>query len=332
MECKTKVSVIIPIYNVEKYLRKCLESVVNQTLEDIEIICINDCSPDNSLEIIKEYMEKDSRIKLIDFKENKGVAIARNTAMEMAQGEYIGFVDPDDWIDLDFYEKLYNNAKNENSELTIGNIKKVINLKFLNYSYDYNLFKKYKIFFGLFQLAIYKNELLKKYNIIFTPKCIYGEDRLLPIMSSCYANHITFVEDTFYYLYDRSDSATKNIGNKKIEDFISSTKLVIDFLNTADINNKKYNVITHIFLRSAFFLFKYTNNQSAKKLSDFILWLNKNIKEPNILTEIDLQIIDNIKACNIELAKKNIAYQNKKIIFNRLRKFHTNNIAEADYE
>ena len=105
-----KVSVIIPIYNTEKYLRKCLDSVCNQTLSDIEIICVNDCSTDNSLEILEEYASKDNRIKLIDFKENKGAAVARNAGIDEAKGEYIGFVDSDDFIDLDFYEKLYNKA------------------------------------------------------------------------------------------------------------------------------------------------------------------------------------------------------------------------------
>ena len=115
-----KVSIIIPVYNTEKYLRKCLDSVCNQTLQDIEIICVNDCSPDDSLEILKEYASNDNRIKIINFTENKGVAVARNTAIEQANGEYIGFVDSDDYVDLDFYEKLYNTAKSENAELVVG--------------------------------------------------------------------------------------------------------------------------------------------------------------------------------------------------------------------
>ena len=86
-----KVSVIIPVYNVEKYLRECLDSVINQTLSDIEIICINDGSTDNSLEILKEYAENDSRIKIIT-QENQGQGVARNNAIEAAQGEYLVFV------------------------------------------------------------------------------------------------------------------------------------------------------------------------------------------------------------------------------------------------
>lgn len=103
-----KVSVIIPVYNVEKYLRQCLDSVVNQTLQDIEIICIDDCSTDNSLTILKEYAQKDTRIKIIEQKENQGQGIARNIAIDITQGEYIMFLDPDDWLELNACELAYN--------------------------------------------------------------------------------------------------------------------------------------------------------------------------------------------------------------------------------
>jgi glycosyltransferase involved in cell wall biosynthesis len=83
---------IVPIYNVEPYLRRCLDSLVNQTLKDIEIICINDCSPDKSLIILKEYAGKDNRIKIIDFEKNQGVSVARNSGMKIAKGEYIGLL------------------------------------------------------------------------------------------------------------------------------------------------------------------------------------------------------------------------------------------------
>lgn len=101
-----KVSVVIPVYSVEKYLASCLDSVCGQTLKNIEIICVNDCSQDNSLEIIQEYAKSDNRLKIIDFKENKGVGAARNAAIVAAQGQYIGFVDSDDWIEADFMKNF----------------------------------------------------------------------------------------------------------------------------------------------------------------------------------------------------------------------------------
>ena len=108
-----KVSIIIPTYNVEMYLVECMESVVRQTLKDIEIICINDGSTDGSLEILKSYAEKDDRIIIVD-KENGGYGIAMNIGLEKATGEYIGIVEPDDYVPVNMYEDLYEIAKENN--------------------------------------------------------------------------------------------------------------------------------------------------------------------------------------------------------------------------
>lgn len=108
---KIKISVIVPVFNAEKYLKMCLNSLVSQTLKNIEIICIDDGSTDNSLAILDKFKSKDDRIKIIKQK-NYGVSMARNNGISEAQGEYIGFVDADDWVDKDFFEKLYNAAQN----------------------------------------------------------------------------------------------------------------------------------------------------------------------------------------------------------------------------
>ena len=105
-----KVSIVIPTYNVENYLCECMESVVNQTLRDIEIICINDGSTDGSLKILREYADRDERVILID-KKNEGYGVGMNTGMDIATGEYIGIVEPDDFVPLTMYEDLYNIAK-----------------------------------------------------------------------------------------------------------------------------------------------------------------------------------------------------------------------------
>lgn len=114
-----KVSVIVPIYNAEKYLRQCLDSIVNQTLKDIEIILIDDGSTDGSANICKEYLS-DSRV-IYYYKENEGLAAARADGIERAQGEYIGFVDSDDWMELDAYEKMYVAAQENNSDIVFCN-------------------------------------------------------------------------------------------------------------------------------------------------------------------------------------------------------------------
>ena len=103
-----QLSIIIPIYNVEKYLPQCLDSIINQSFKDFEIICIDDCSTDNSLNIAKKYEEKDSRIRVLHNEINLGLGIARNKGLKIAQGEYVHFVDSDDWIEKDSYAKIFN--------------------------------------------------------------------------------------------------------------------------------------------------------------------------------------------------------------------------------
>ena len=116
-----KISIIVPCYNVEKYLEKCLDSLINQTLRDIEIICVNDGSNDLTPDILKRYAASDKRIQIIN-RENGGLSAARNTGLVHAQGEFVAYVDSDDWVDLNFYEKLYNSAKKYNAEIAVGSI------------------------------------------------------------------------------------------------------------------------------------------------------------------------------------------------------------------
>lgn len=115
-----KVSVIIPVYNAETYLNECIDSLINQTLKEIEIICVNDGSVDRSIEIMKEYISKDSRVTLID-KQNEGYGKAVNVGIDSAKGKYIGIVEPDDFVSLDMYEKLYMKAEIYDLEVVKGN-------------------------------------------------------------------------------------------------------------------------------------------------------------------------------------------------------------------
>lgn len=118
-----KVSIIVPVYNVEKYFDRCINSLINQTLREIEIILVDDESPDNCPEMCDKYAKKDSRIKVIH-KKNGGLGFARNSGLDIAAGEYFAFVDSDDYVDLDFYEKLYTAAKNGDYDLAQGGISK----------------------------------------------------------------------------------------------------------------------------------------------------------------------------------------------------------------
>ena len=112
-----KVSIIVPVYNVEKYITKSLESLVNQTLEDIEIIIVNDGTKDNSMKIVREFAIKNPKKIVCLEKQNGGLSDARNYGIPYAKGEYIAFLDSDDYVELDMYEKMYKLAKKENSDM-----------------------------------------------------------------------------------------------------------------------------------------------------------------------------------------------------------------------
>ena len=116
-----KVSVIVPVYNTDKYIEKCLQSLVEQTLSDIEIICVNDGSTDNSLSVMEQFAKSDNRIKIITT-QNKGQSCARNTGLKIACGEYTGFLDSDDYADKTMFEKLYTNAKQNDSDMVMCNV------------------------------------------------------------------------------------------------------------------------------------------------------------------------------------------------------------------
>lgn len=180
---KIKVSVIIPVYNVENYIKECVESVINQTLKEIEIIIVNDGTKDNSIKKIEKYLS-DSRVILIN-KENGGVSSARNAGLKIARGEYISFIDSDDFIELTMLEDLYNESKG--MDIVLSNFARIDNLG--NIKIEKNNFKNleikegsyfYNIELGYVVNRIYNHEFLKKVNVKFREKMLL-EDLLFSL-------------------------------------------------------------------------------------------------------------------------------------------------------
>ena len=120
IEDNVLISVIVPIYNSEKYLEQCIESIINQKYSNLEIILVNDGSVDGSLKICEKYAKKDNRIKVID-KKNEGVSVARNVGMEVSSGQWISFIDSDDWIDPDMFEKMLAKSKDDDFDVIMCN-------------------------------------------------------------------------------------------------------------------------------------------------------------------------------------------------------------------
>jgi len=176
-------SVIIPVYNVEPYLEQCLDSVINQTYKNLEIICINDGSTDNSLKILEKYHKKDSRIKLINQK-NKGTAAARNAGLDIATGEYITFVDSDDYLELKAYEKamkvMLKNPHVDIAEFRVNVFSEdndPVNINRTNDHMKYldDVFKS-KIHNVVVWNKIFKAEMIKKMNIRFIDELEYADN------------------------------------------------------------------------------------------------------------------------------------------------------------
>ena len=193
-----KVSIIIPIYNTAKYLPRCLDSAINQTLQEIEIICINDGSTDNSLEILREYKKKDSRIVIINL-QNGGVARARNTGIKKATGEFIGFIDSDDYVDTKYFENLYNQSEGYD---VIRGIR-VINNKHAKNQY------------GCLVPSIIRREFLSKHNLFFPNKKV-GEDSTLKRWIVNQTNLILETKDEgIYYHYEKRAGSLSNYDIKE---------------------------------------------------------------------------------------------------------------------
>lgn len=241
-----KVSIIIPCYNVEKYIEKCLNSIVKQTLKEIEIICVDDGSSDSTFEIIKAYSEIDKRIKAYT-QQNKKQGAARNAGLKVARGEYIGFIDSDDWIDLNYYEKLYNTAKKYDSDIAladyirIGNGKTKVRLNIREERLFTDLDGKFNVCKQAKQPCptnkIYRAELLKKENILF-PEGVYSEDKIFTLKAVYYANSVVSVPEIRYYYYRQPHSTVKTKDMAHYLDKINANKEVLKFLKEKNVQLK----------------------------------------------------------------------------------------------
>lgn len=233
-------SVVVPVYNVEKYLARCLDSLVNQALKDIEIICVNDGSKDNSLKILETYAQKYSQIKVID-KENGGLSAARNTGIDAAKGDYIGFVDSDDWVDLDFFEKLYNTAKKHDADIAAAGIirlqkfHKKFHLKINNEIVTSDINEKVKLCDipdkSYVWNKIYRTSKMIKFeegrvfeDVIFTPQILFNTDKLVT------------VPNTYYYYWRTNNSIVKRKSEKNNNDSVYAHKKALAFFKEHNIN------------------------------------------------------------------------------------------------
>lgn len=268
------ITVIIPIYNLSKYLRNCLESVINQTYKDLEIICINDGSTDDSISILKEYEEKDDRIIIID-KENEGVSAARNEGIEKSNGEYLFCIDGDDYIDEDFFEKFYYNAKKNDSDLVVlssfWNLDKRVNKNYHSALPTCSMFIRKKI--------LEENKFLR-YPLNVQP----GEDGIFSHKLLMFVYNISFEYDTKYHYIKRvGQDSQRAIKEPKIL-LVAIKKwleLLEEFYNEYNFWESKSLSFAKYIEQEAFLAFRTKNFTAEEEIKIFEILknsLNKIIK------------------------------------------------------
>lgn len=224
-----KVSVIIPIYNVEGYVSKCLESLLSQTFPDFEVLCIDDASADHSVRVIREFQQKDPRIRLLQ-QEHAGVSAARNLGIANARGEYIAFVDGDDWLAVDALEKMVTAADSKNADVVVSSAEVHFeNPQPEDSRRNASLVRALTVTEGLMEGTPWKalaqpgswpflwNKLIRRELIIenavtFSPTLSLGEDGAFLVTLFQYVAKVAFIHDTLYhYRYQRKASATVNL-------------------------------------------------------------------------------------------------------------------------
>lgn len=247
-----KLSIIVPIYNVEKYLERCLNSILTQTFKDFELILVDDGSPDNCGKICDYYLHLDSRIKVIH-KKNGGLSSARNAGLEIAKGEYIGFVDSDDWIDETMYDTLYNIAKENYADIVQCKFRKIYENIHENgvKSNKITIVNKFEALNDLIkygemhvQSVVTWNKIYRRtlFNDIRFPNGKTHEDEFTTYKLFYKSNKIVLTDNELYYYRQVPNSIMNTKFNKKRLDYLDALEEMLNFFKEND-NKELYNLV-----------------------------------------------------------------------------------------
>lgn len=284
-ESKIKVSVIIPVYKAEKLLGKCLDSVLNQTLKEIEVICVNDKSPDNCGKILENYAKKDKRIIVINHKENKGACAARNTGLNIAKGEYIRFCDDDDTMNPRACEISYKKAKAENADILYDDMpyNKVINGP---------IYQELKVYVWS---GVYKTEFLNRNNLRFYELIRqYGEDHAFNLMCTPKAKKIVCIREKLYNHYRENPDNTNHDPKQKPE-FPKRLRLAVEKIREIWSKEGYFNSndAKVAFLKWVYYCMNPWKTKETNKM--FVEAIGKDLLKDEILNLLDKNTRDGIK-------------------------------------
>lgn len=302
MTNKILVSIIIPVFNADTYLRQCLDSAINQTLKNIEIICINDCSDDDSLSILQEYAQKDSRITVVSNFQKSGAGFCRNKGIRMAKGKFLHFMDADDFIQPEAMELAVFRAESTNADIVIFDVNVISDKKYNEFyfckdgyfntatpdTFDYKYLKD-KMLTALWNIwnKLYRTEFVKKNNIEYQNTRV-ANDIAFHVHTTIKAERITYIKNKFYnYRFAVPNSITFNNNNKRYLDIynvllrikeILTKENLFDFFNyeyysfALDQISKCLRIITHhknrtLFIKRCKKLFTGINKEVLDRLN-----------------------------------------------------------------
>lgn len=271
---KINVSVIVPVYNVEKYIQRCVDSILNQTFKNFELILVNDGSTDNSLKMLEKY-KNNKKVKIYS-QENQGPAIARNYGISVSKGKYVMFIDSDDYIDSNYIESYYQNINENNYDIVIGGYKRVVGdkIQFVQ-KLKSEEFSKY-IVTGPY-CRIIKKEFLQKNNINFL-NTNSSEDVYFNLMIYNKTNKIGIIDNTGYYYFYNSNSIS-NTAHKGFKKDIKVIEL-LDLINIEESYNlelNQYYIIRYVIWYLLYSGRTATSDSFVKKYECLFSWLEKNI-------------------------------------------------------
>jgi glycosyltransferase involved in cell wall biosynthesis len=273
-----KVTLIIPIYNAGLYLEDCLNSAINQTLQEIEIICINDGSTDNSLDIVHRFVQKDKRIRVINQK-NQGLSASRNNAIQISKGQYLAFLDSDDTLELNALELMYTEAKESESDIVVTQPKKIDKFGNITISSFPQLKQNHfeNILNPNFSVSVctklFRRTLFDKYSIQFPVGYDY-EDHITSLKLFFYTEKVSYLDVTVYNYFLRDNSITTSLSQKKIDDIFQVTKDMELFFIENALSYPNAILLKLIKLLSLYILVQLSHSQDKDLIQYFFNKLN----------------------------------------------------------
>ena len=283
-----KVSIIVPVYNVERFLDRCVESLVNQTLDDIEIILVDDLSPDNSPQMCDAWASRDHRIKVIHKTKNEGLGLARNSGLELAKGDYVAFVDSDDYVDLEMYETMYKVVSENSVDITIcglryitinGTVRDYTNVKenfevkgdqIYNYILDMIACAPYEKKQRKYDVSacrgLYKKEIIDSFHLCFrSEREVLSEDLVFNIQYLQHSKTLFLIPRAFYNYCQNCDSTSSVFKIKKYGDSKYLCDVILDLIGDCEETKLRVNRMFIGYLRG--FMLDLANSCTPDKLS-----------------------------------------------------------------